>query len=164
MKYYPTNIQHTTNYTTNSQLEGVDLHQNYCVTHGGRPTANPDAITTKIFVYEKPPYKVGDVLVGTYKEIVNIFSSRLNMNHHTRNAALKGSVENKTTLEVKPEEELIEIKDSLTITESDQKSDVDRITYKGVDILFKPVVNGVVFSNTDEAKTAIDLALRLNLN
>lgn len=159
MKYYPTAYKHNTNYSNVQSLTGVDLHQSYEVVLGARRgRVSSIDLTTRIFVLEKPPYKVGDVIVGTLPELIGLFPSRVTLNQYTRHAALKGSVQ--ATPE--PQENVV-IEDSLQPNLEPDNSSQKSYVYRGISIDFKPVVNGVVFASIEEAEKAIDIALQLKL-
>lgn len=159
MKYFPTTYQHNTNYSNVQSLTGVDLHQSYEVVLGARRgRVSSVDLSARIFVLKKPPYKVGDVIVGTLPELIGLFPSRVSLNQYTRRAALKGSVQ--TTPE--PQEDVV-IEDSLQSIPEPNSSIQKSYTYRGISVDFKPVVNGVVFSSIEEAEKAIDIALQLKL-
>lgn len=159
MKYYPTIYKHTANYYSPAQLEGVNLHQDYEVTTVQKGRISNLKVTSRIFIAERPPYKVGDVVVGNLTELSGLFGSRLTLNQYTRYAIRKDAVAPVSTVS-KPTEDLIEITDSLNpVIQSLQSCS----TYKGVDIVFKPVVNNVIFESVEEAEKAIDIALALKL-
>lgn len=161
MKYYPTQYQHTENFTNDASIQDVDLHHKYEPISSPKGRKNIAGVMPRVFIASRSPYKTGDVLTGTMDEFIALFGSRSNLNIYTRLAALKNRVKTDMLPEVEKVEEEVEgvIEDSLQT----EPLSTDSLSYKGVRIDFKPVVNGVVFSSVEEAEKAIDMALQLKL-